>query len=93
MDCYIYYRVACADEALVVREFGKLKAHLPSTLQPVLQRRPDSQDGQYTWMEVYRQVPADFSALQSAALMQTDLPNCIHGERHHEYFMEVAICA
>ncbi|MES2072395.1 MAG: DUF4936 family protein [Pseudomonadota bacterium] len=95
MDCYIYYRSATAHSRQVSEQAGKLQLLL-SQLNGVateLKRRPQSEDDIYTWMEVYRGIPADFAAQMEAALQQTALPSLIQGKRHAEYFMDVAPCA
>jgi len=95
MDLYIYYRVDCAQaQALCERVTAMQSAlSLRCGVAAALKRRPEPSNGQHTWMETYHNIPDDFDARLSQAVMQSELASLIDGERHREYFLDVTSCA
>ena len=95
MDCYIYFKAAAPDQARVLQQQAQLQALLRAACGcgARLQRRPTAGGEMQTWMEIYREVPPDFEMQLAAALAQTGLSCLLQGERHHEYFMDVDLCA
>jgi hypothetical protein len=61
--------------------------------QGKLQRRPESANDLHTWMEVYANVPDDFTALLEKLVQQTGLAELQYSERRTEYFLDVDVCA
>ena len=95
MDCYIYYRAASRHQQQVATLAGELLLQLAQKTGAVteLKRRPETENDMQTWMEVYRNIPADFETQMEAAFQQTAMVSLIDGKRHLEYFMDVAPCA
>jgi hypothetical protein len=94
-DLYIYYQVGEADAAalqaaVIAMQTGLRQRH---PVAPQLKRRPDSQDGKQTWMEVYCAVPAEFAAVLADAVQQAGLSAWIAGTRHTEVFTDIVPCA
>jgi hypothetical protein len=94
-DLYVYYRVKCEDaEALQLRA---LEMHASvsrqCTIGTALKRRPESKDGQHTWMEVYYATPEGFDSLLEEAVARAGLADIIQGARHKEYFLDYSTCA
>lgn len=94
-DLYIYYQVGDADapalHAAVLAMQAALRQRHP--VAPQLKRRPESQDGKQTWMEIYSAVPAEFAAALADAAQQAGLSAWIAGARHTEIFTDIAPCA
>lgn len=94
MDCYIYYRAPAALQREVLQQATLLQAGLAAAgLAAELKRRPQAKDDVHTWMEVYKDIPADFGTMLEQALQQTTLTALIQGERHFEYFVDAQACA
>ena len=97
--CYVYYQVAASEAATLLPKIKALQAHLAEryALEVSLHQRIDEK-AQLTWMEVYQLTSADLSisellhVLQQAA-READILHALHGERHHECFMEINPCA
>jgi hypothetical protein len=94
MDCYIYYKTAAEHEAQVIAAVALLQNRLFTTLalKMRLQRRPEITGDCLTWMEVYRDIPADFQAQLAALLHANPLHALLQGERHAEYFEDAQLC-
>jgi hypothetical protein len=95
MDWYVYYRVRAEFSASLqlrvtlmqdrlLREFG---------IAGALKRRPQSQDGMHTWMEVYAGAPPDFDAILASAVLVANLTELVDGVRHTEQFLDGSSCA
>lgn len=95
MDCYIYFKAAEHLSAQIIAFERELQTRLQQEYDicGTLQRRPDTNGGVHTWMEIYRDVPENFSALLQKILLQTQLQDLQYSERHAEYFMNVEVCA
>jgi len=95
MDLYIYYRVDCALAQVLRERVSQMQSTLSQRCGVVaaLKRRPEAQDGRHTWMETYHNIPEDFDAILSQAVLQSELASLIDGERHREYFLDVTSCA
>jgi hypothetical protein len=91
MNLYIYYRVQCErapqlQQCAVAMQAALLKKH---GVAAELQRRHHTQNGQHTWMEIYRAVPDGFDAILAHAVAESGLIPMIDGERHMEFFLDV----
>jgi hypothetical protein len=95
MDCYIYYKTTAEHEPQVIACTKLLQQAVADTmgLRMRLQRRPESSAGLLTWMEIYRDIPADFHFRLTSLTNQHKLISLISGERHAEYFMDAFVCA
>ncbi|QJQ04606.1 DUF4936 family protein [Undibacterium piscinae] len=95
MDCYIYYKTTAEHESQVIACTKLLQQAVAETmgLQMRLQRRPEAGAGLLTWMEIYRDIPADFHSSLTKLINQHKLISLISGERHAEYFMDALVCA
>jgi cell division protein FtsX len=87
MDCYIYFKAGTALEEKVIAAEKSLQ-QLTGAIgnRGKLQRRPESANSLHTWMEVYANVPDDFSALLEKLVQQTGLTELQYSERRTEYF-------
>ena len=94
-DLYIYYQVGDADAAALQAAVTAMQAGMRQRhpVSPQLKRRPDSQDGKQTWMEIYSAVPAEFTAALADAVDQAGLSAWIAGPRHTEIFTDIIPCA
>lgn len=98
-ELFVYYRVSCADAAVVLAQVQALHAEL-RTLEPFLQarllRRPDEANGQQTWMEIYATDPARVPAgvgIRLQAEIETRAARLLTanvGPRHVEVFVACA---
>ena len=95
LDLYIYYRVREADAEALRPLVAAMQARLSSAhgVLAQLKRRPGSQDGLQTWMEIYLATGAGFEASLADAAGQAGLPALTAGARHTEVFMDVCPCA
>jgi hypothetical protein len=95
MDLYIYYRVAPQHaEALRARALAmQQKLSQEYGIVTGLKRRPWEEDGRQTWMETYLGVTEDVHTGIDRAVEQAGLAHLIDGQRHIEYFVDVASCA
>ena len=94
-DLYIYYRVPDEHAALLAPRVLAMQAGLRDRhgIAGQHKRRPDSTDGQQTWMEVYPGTGAGFDAALAAAVQQAALSDLIAGKRHTEVFTDLSTCA
>jgi hypothetical protein len=94
-DLFIYYRVPAAHtetmQKKIVQMQGALREQWP--VSTGLKRRPELKDGCETWMEIYTQVPDDFSSALELAVAQAQVLALTEGHRHTETFMDIAACA
>jgi hypothetical protein len=90
-DLFVYYKAQAGDAAAIAAHVSRLQAGLG--LPASLHRRPEEKEGLHTWMEVYRAIPEDFAARLTAVVDGDELASLIVGERHYEFFLEVATCA
>jgi hypothetical protein len=95
MDLYIYYAVRTCLADTLSAQVLEMQANLAAKcgVGIALKRRPTEKDGRHTWMEIYLAVPEGFDAILEQAVTQSQLAILIDGERHTEYFMDVAPCA
>jgi hypothetical protein len=94
-DLYIYYRVPDAVAAQLAPRVQAMQARLHAAcgVAGQLKRRPQSQQGLQTWMEIYLATGAGFDAALATAVHDAALLEQIDGERHTEVFMDVMTCA
>lgn len=94
-DLYIYYQVREADAPALLPRVAAMQATLARQhgVTGQLKRRPETQQGMQTWMEVYPSTDEGFGAVLDAAVEQAGLPALIAGARHVEVFMEMVPCA
>ena len=95
MDAFVYYRVPMHHVAAAQACVQALQQLLrPTCRVPMrLMRRADAADDEQTWMEIHREVPADFAATLQAATVASGLLEWITGARRCEYFVDIAPCA
>ena len=93
VDLYVYYKVRDEHAARLAPLVCALQARLLQPGAARLLRRPHSQDGLQTWMEVYPDVPESFAASLEAAASTAGFGNLVHGPRRVEVFMEFPPCA
>ncbi|MFC4933023.1 DUF4936 family protein [Massilia sp. GCM10023247] len=92
IDLYVYYKVRSEDAARLEPLVRSLQAWIaPAGCQ--LKRRPGSNEGLQTWMEVYPQVSEAFAAALETAASAAGLGELTAGPRRAEVFVEVTSCA
>ncbi|WP_395006460.1 DUF4936 family protein [Undibacterium sp.] len=98
MDCYIYYKANVENARQIQVCVKRLQQYVGDNLwassdfamaAPQLQRRPEASDGVHTWMEVYKDVPAQFERIARDAAIASGILEHIVGERRLEYFIDV----
>jgi hypothetical protein len=94
-DLYIYYRVPEANAAQLAPRVRAMQARLATAhgIAGQLKRRPGSDLGLQTWMEIYLATGERFDAALEAAVLEAALSEQIDGKRHTEVFMDVDTCA
>jgi hypothetical protein len=94
-DLYIYYRVQDDTAGELQEQVRAMQSRLRQQhgVAGQLKRRPGSNDGLQTWMEVYPATPHGFDAALELAVQQAGLSTSIVGARHTELFTDVAPCA
>jgi hypothetical protein len=97
MDCYIYYKAKVENARHVQVCVKRLQQYVVDNLwassdfamtAPQLQRRPEEIDGVHTWMEVYKDVPAQFERIAKDAAIASGILDHVVGERRLEYFID-----
>ncbi|KAF3998943.1 DUF4936 family protein [Glaciimonas immobilis] len=89
MDLYIYYRVATERAPQLAHTVTAMQAELSRRHQvaSALKRRPEVKDGHHTWMEVYLDIPDDFTTHVAQAALKSGADTLIEGQRHAELFI------
>lgn len=98
MDLYIYYKVDTLNAVSLRMKIISLQANLSRDwqVQTALKQRTEvnsSADKFQTWMEVYLRTPEGFLTALQNACDASDIESLIEGERHIEFFMDIAACA
>lgn len=95
MDLYIYYRVSTANAGALQTQLAHMQATLAAQwqVQTDIKRRPELQNNQHTWMEIYRNVPDEFLPALQTAVTQAGISGLIDGARHIESFVDLDACA
>jgi hypothetical protein len=93
IDLYVYYKVRDEHAARLAPLVRALQARVIRPGAARLLRRPGSQDGVQTWMEVYPDVPEGFAAELETAAANAGLEGLVQGPRRVEVFMEFPPCA
>ena len=95
MNCYVYFKAKVENENAIMHAEHVLHSHLQLKyrLDMSLQRRPEPENALHTWMEVYKDIPANFEEVLANAVQQTTLSDLQYSERHVEYFLNVEACA
>lgn len=97
MDCYIYYKANVENARQIQVCVKRLQQYVVDNLwassdfamaAPQLQRRPEASDGIHTWMEVYKNVPAQFERIARDAAIASGILEHVVGERRLEYFID-----
>ncbi len=94
-DLYVYYKVPDAHAPALAPRVLAMQAQLQAEhgLACQLKRRPASDGGLQTWMEVYPATAAGFEAALQGAVLQSGITDQISGARHTEVFMDLTTCA
>ena len=95
MDLYIYYKVRDADAASLQTAVAAMQAQFAAqfAVKSELKRRPESNEGIQTWMEIYPAASGNFAATLADAVERAGLAQWTVGARHVEAFMDVVPCA
>jgi hypothetical protein len=89
-DVYIYYRVRDDHAARMAPRVRAMQALLGAGQ---LKRRPGSNDGLQTWMEIYMDTADGFDTILQGAVRDAGLAEFTQGPRHTEIFTDVEPCA
>lgn len=94
-DLYIYYQVRDEHADALELRLRIMQAELGAVtgVYGDIKRRPGSQDGLQTWMEVYLGTGPGFDHALAAAGKEAELSELIEGERHTEVFTDLSPCA
>lgn len=95
MDHYIYYRVDDADTAALEQAVAAMQASLRQEhgVTACLKRRPATDNGPWTYMEVYENAGPSFGAALEDATIGARLQELVIGPRHAELFEDISPCA
>ena len=93
-DLYIYYRVRDDRAAQLLVRVRAMQAALAAAHRIIgqIKRRPGSQEGLQTWMEIYTAIGSGFDAVLEHAVRDAALAELIEGPRHTEVFTDVETC-
>jgi hypothetical protein len=94
-ELYIYYQVGDADAARAVTLVRAMQAALAAAhgVGTGLKRRPASEQGLQTWMEIYTGAGPSFADAVDAAAAAAGIDALVAGRRHTEVFTEMPPCA
>jgi len=95
ISLYIYYQVGDAHAATLLPQVRAMQAALAAEhgIKAGLKRRPESEQGLQTWMEIYENAGPAFGAALAAAADAAGIARLIDGRRHTEMFTEMPPCA
>ncbi|WP_332878592.1 DUF4936 family protein [Massilia sp. S19_KUP03_FR1] len=94
-ELYIYYQVADVHAAELLPLVRSMQAALArhEDVGTGLKRRPESEHGLQTWMEIYTGTAPDFADRLALAVGAAGIAHLIDGRRHTEVFTELPPCA
>lgn len=94
-ELYIYYQVGDAQAVKLLPLVRSMQAQLALAhgVGTALKRRPESDQGLQTWMEVYTGCAPDFADQLALAVAAAGLDALTDGRRHTEVFTEMPPCA
>lgn len=94
-ELYIYYQVtdAHAVELLPLVRAMQVRLAAEYGVGTGLKRRPGSDQGLQTWMEIYTETGPAFGPALDAAATAAGLDRLVEGHRHTEVFTEMPPCA
>jgi hypothetical protein len=94
-ELYIYYQVTDAHAAKLLPLVRTMQARLARDhgVGTGLKRRPESEQGLQTWMEIYTGTAPDFADRLALAVADAGLAPLVDGRRHTEVFTEMPPCA
>lgn len=95
MDCYVYYKTAQEHELQILQRVKMIQNYVNAqiNINLRLQRRPSTDNGVITWMEIYCGVPDTFNTVLADVVNQTEILSLIQGQRYAEYFEDAISCA
>lgn len=94
-DLYIYYQVTDAHAPALQALIRTMQATLAAEYGVVagLKRRPESDQGMQTWMEIYTGAGPAFGGQLDDAAEALGVNRLVEGIRHTEVFTEMPPCA
>jgi len=95
VELYIYYQVSDAHARQLQPLVQAMQAQLAAEhgVGTGLKRRPASEGGLQTWMEIYTDAGPAFGAALDAAAAAAGIERLVAGRRHTEVFEETPPCA
>ncbi len=90
MDRYVYYRVPVSQAGVLRQRVLHMHELMQrqTGVQCQLMRRVQRSDETHTWMEVYKDLPADFDAVLQRFELEAGLAELIVGARHVDDFID-----
>ena len=94
-ELYLYYQVSDAHAAQLLPLVRTMQTALAAEhgIKTGLKRRPESELGLQTWMEIYTGAGPAFGAALDAASAAAGVDRLVEGRRHTETFTEMPPCA
>jgi hypothetical protein len=94
-ELYIYYQVSDADAPRLLALVRDMQAAMAAThgVGTGLKRRPESEGGLQTWMEIYTGAGPALSIALDDAATAAGVAGLVTGRRHTEVFTEMPPCA
>jgi len=94
-DLYIYYQVPDAVAARLQSVVRAMQRQLAADhgVATALKRRPESDQGLQTWMEIYTGAGPAFGEQLARASAAAGIDALVEGHRHTEVFTEMPPCA
>ena len=94
-ELYVYYEVSDAKATQLLPVVRAMQAALAAGhgVGTGLKRRPASEGGLQTWMEIYTDAGPAFGAALDAAAAAAGIERLVAGRRHTEVFEETPPCA
>lgn len=94
-ELYIYYQVSDVHAPELLPLIRQLQAAMTRDCGVVtgLKRRPGSEQGLQTWMEIYQRATPGFGDTLALAVAAADIGRLVAGSRHTEVFTEMPPCA
>ncbi|MGB9110775.1 MAG: DUF4936 family protein [Telluria sp.] len=91
IDLYVYYKVRELDAKALAPRVRAMQSALAARHGNVyqLKRRPASNDGLQTWMEVYPGVAEGFAEALAQAALDAELDALTSGPRRSEVFVDL----
>lgn len=94
IDLYVYYQVRNENATRLEQRVRAMQAALAERhgVLGQLKRRPETENGLQTWMEIYPAAERGFEDALAAAEQDATLSELIEGKRHTDIFTDLITC-